>query len=114
MTDAMVTGIPHFAAPRLRVSATYAATDGRVPEEITIEFGGDGPVDPGLVDRAVAALGRVAIVRDVVTMHGGYRVTADALDTAADEAAARGDLVDLAAVQADVNRRARENAGVPR
>lgn len=58
--DAMTSGPSPYVEPALTVRATYHASDGRVPEEITIEVGRDQPIDPDLVDRAVAALARVA------------------------------------------------------
>jgi len=65
MTDEMTTGTVPYQLPALCVRATYPATDGLVPEEIAIEFNGDGPIDPELVDRAVGALARVAADRGV-------------------------------------------------
>ncbi len=56
--------------PLLRVAATYEATDGRVPSDLYIEIGGDGPIDPSLIDRAVDALARVAAVGRTVFAFG--------------------------------------------
>ncbi len=64
MTDEMTTGPAPYPVPALRVAATYHGSDGRLPEEIVLEFGGDGPVDPDLVNRAVRALADVAASRD--------------------------------------------------
>lgn len=73
MSDAMTTGPAPYPVPALRVAATYHGSDGRLPEEIVLEFGGDGPVDPELVNRAVRALADVAVRRDY-----GYRDLAGA------------------------------------
>lgn len=76
MTDEMTTGPGPYPIPALAVRATYPATDGLVPEEIVIEFGGDSPVDPDLVDRAVAALAGVAAGRHgTVRMHHRAGIT---------------------------------------
>ncbi len=67
MTDEMNTGpVARYPVPALRVAATYHGSDGRTPEDIVIEFGGDGPVDPALVDRAVRAIADVAARRDFI------------------------------------------------
>ncbi len=60
MSDAMTTGPSPYVEPALTVRATYHASDGRVPEEIQIEFGDVQLVDADLIDRTVAALARVA------------------------------------------------------
>ncbi len=105
MTDEMTTGPGPYPVPALAVRATYPASDGRVPEEIVIEFGGDGPVDPVLVDRAVDALARVAAHRDP-NYTFTYHQPADSARTGAHTVAAAGaPLVDRDALAADVARR---------
>ncbi len=71
---------PHpFPVPALRVAATYHGSDGRVPEEIVIEIGGDGPVGLELIDRTVAALANVAVGRASYS----FDVTGSAADVTA-------------------------------
>ncbi len=86
MTDEMSTAIPPYRAPALRVAATYQSSDGCVPDEIYVEFGGDSPVDPDLVDRAVAALASVATGRNLgyhLAGVGDVQTLADAMHRAA-------------------------------
>ncbi len=50
--------------PALRVCASYPASDGQVPEEVSIEFGAAyGQIDPETVARAVESLAHVATMR---------------------------------------------------
>lgn len=132
MTDEMKTGPAPYPVPALRVAATYHATDGRVPEEIVVELGGDGPVDPEMVDRAVRAVAGVAATRDYtvhftqpsedlvsameraaqVTRDTAHQVAATQAAVAASRGAAGAPLVDRAALAADYERRQAEKVGL--
>lgn len=130
MTDAMTTGPAPYPVPALRVTATYPASDGRVPEDMAVEFGGDGPVDPELVDRAVRALADVAARRDYLltqmpreylirtteraaaatTCEAAHEAAATQAAVASTKGAAGAPLVDREALAADLARR--EKVGV--
>ena len=63
------TPAPIFPLPRLRIHATYAATDGSRPESIYIEFGDDTQVTAQLLTEVICALagvgdGQVSLATD--------------------------------------------------